>query len=303
MKLLFYVLFFCISVLSFSSNAQVSMSDEEMDKVIDSLLYNQPQSELSVFLQYQNRTYFSGRDLGVKQWNSTLGISYTHKSGLSFDAGAFAYSKSDPMVQMLYTSIGYSRDFGENLTIGLEQGRMIETKPEIGFSNPLANWSGLSVGYSFGKLYSTLDYTLLWGSDNTSRLRLGLSYSLLYHKSSSGFRLSITPKVLSSLGTQAVTYSQYWDSSVNSSTDSTGATNVYYVVNKQGKKVLLKNLNSNIFGLMALDFSCRLTGSYKRYRLDIVPHVLKPFKLYPGESVSTGLKFFVSMGLYYSIKY
>jgi hypothetical protein len=44
---------------------------------------------------------------------------------------------SDPMVQMLYTSVGYSRDFGENLTIGLEQGRMIETKPDIGFSNPL----------------------------------------------------------------------------------------------------------------------------------------------------------------------
>jgi hypothetical protein len=58
MKPLFYVIFFCISALSFSSHAQVSMTDEEMDKVIDSLLYNQPQSELSVFLQYQNRTYF-----------------------------------------------------------------------------------------------------------------------------------------------------------------------------------------------------------------------------------------------------
>lgn len=284
-----------------------TMTDEEMDNLIDSLIINKPTSEVNIGLSYQNRTLFAGRDLRIKQWNSVLNATYYHWSGLYADFSGFMYSKSDPKIQMTALSIGYLGDLTDNLSVMADVGRMIETSPDPDFPNQLPYWTSLSLSYSLGKFSPIADYTLMFGTETANRLRLGISYYQSYKKVGFIDRISITPRITSIYGNQDITYSQYWSGGNLYNTDGTMVATTKrnpfsQVITKFGKKQQALNGTKSYFGVMALDFACGVSVTEGNFRVNFTPHLVKPVRLYAGEDIDVGWQFYYGVSCGYTFR-
>lgn len=308
-KIIVYCIFWSVG---FSLSAQVStenkrtMTDDEMDSLIDSILINKPTSEFNIGFNYQSRTLFAGRDLGVKQWNSVFNATYYHWSGLYADFSGFMYSKSDPKFQMTSLSVGYLGDLTDELSIMADVGRMIETKPDPDFPNLLPYWASASLNYSFGKLSTMADYTLMFGGEKASRFRVGASYYQSYKNVGFIDRISITPRLTTIYGNQDITYSQYWTGGTLYTTDgitSTPLRNPFgQLLTKLGKRQQALNGTKSYFGLMAVDIACGVSVTEHNFRVSLTPHLVKPVRLYPGEDINTNWQFYYGLSCAYTFQ-
>ncbi len=305
----FFIFIFFVGISTFTkaqtaNDNHIMMSDAEMDKLIDSLLMDKPKSSFSVSMNYQNRTLFAGRDLGIKQWNSTLNLSYYHWSGLCADFSTFLYSKSSPKVQLIALSLGYMGDITENLSFMADLSKMIETNPDPNFPNQLPYSASLSVSYSFNRLMPNADYTLLFGNETAKRLRLGISYYQSYKDVGFLDRISLTPRITAILGNQDISYAQYWSGRNLYSADSTN-TLMRNPFNKRFPKVgkrlqALQYTSQSYFGLMAVDVAMGISAIKNNFRLTITPHLIKPVRLYIGEDISVNWQFYAGFSLGYT---
>jgi hypothetical protein len=319
MKLIYFlpkIMVFCgLLSVNFNAFAQIktenkrTITDEEMDNLVDSLIINKPTSEVNIGLGYQNKTLFAGRDLGIKQWNSVFNATYYHWSGLYADFSGFIYSKSDPKLQMTALSVGYMGDLTENLSLMAEVGRMIETKPDPNYPNQLSYWTSLSLSYSFGKLSPTADYTLMFGSETANRFRLGISYYQSYKNVGFIDRISLTPRITSIYGNQDITYSQYWTGGNLYTADSTSANitttkrNPFnQLITKLGKKQQTLAGTKSYFGLMAVDLACGISLTKNSFRISITPHLVKPVRLYVGEDINVSWQFYYGLSCGYTFR-
>jgi hypothetical protein len=315
MKPLFisFILLF-LSTLNTSIYAQTvgekhaTMSDDEMDSLIDSLLMEKEKtaSELNIGISFQNRTLFAGRDLGIKQWNSVINASYYHWSGLYADVSGFMYGKSDPKLQITSLSAGYIGDISENLSIMADIGKMIETNPDPNFPNQLPYWTSLSLSYNIDKFMPTADYTLLFGDETAKRLRLGVSYYKSFKKIGFLDRISLSSKVSTTFGNQDITYAQYWTGGNLYASDSTSLTqrNPFNqrLTKLRNRLQALQNTTQSYFGLMAVDFSVGISAIKDNFRLTFTPHLIKPIRLYTGEDISVGWQFYVGVSCGYTFR-
>ncbi len=282
------------------------MSDTEMDSLIDSLLMDKPTSELNIGMGFQNRTLFAGRDLGIKQWNSVINLSYYHWSGFYADLSGFVYSQSSPKLQMTALSLGYIKDITENLSLSAELGKMIETNPDPNFPNQLPYWTSLSLSYSINKFMPNADYTLLFGNETAKRLRLGISYYQSYKKVGFLDRISLSPRITTIFGNQDITFAQYWSGGNLYNADPTNALirNPFnQKFNKLGKKLqAIQNSSQSYFGLMAMDFAMGVSATKSNFRLTLTPHLVKPIRLYVGEDISINWQFYVGVSCGYTFR-
>jgi hypothetical protein len=289
-----------------TNDKHITMSDAEMDNLIDSLLMDKPKSTFSVSMNYQNRTLFAGRDLGIKQWNSTLNLSYYHWSGFYADFSTFLYSKSSPKVQLTALSLGYMGDITENLSFMADLSKTIETNPDPNFPNQLPYAASLSLSYSFNKFMPNADYTLLFGNETARRLRLGISYYQSYKDVGFLDRISLTLRITAILGNQDITYAQYWSGGNLYSVDSTNALirNPFnQKLTKLGKKLqTLQNTSQSYFGLMAMDFAMGISAVKNNFRFTFTPHIVKPVRLYIGEDISVNWQFYAGVSCGYTFK-
>lgn len=313
MKLLFQFLII-IFLLGINTviNAQtarekhIAMSDLEMENLIDSLLMDKPTSEVNISMSFQNRTLFAGRDLGIKQWNSVLNVSYYHWSGLYADLSGFLYGESQPKLQMTALSLGYMKDITENLSLSADLGKMIETNPDPNFPNQLPYWTSLSLSYSINKFMPNADYTLMFGNETAKRLRLGILYYQTYKKVGFLDRISLSPRITAILGNQDITYAQYW---AGGSLYTADLTNVpirnpfNQKLTKLGKRLqTLQNSSQSYFGLMAMDLAMGMSAIKSNFRLTLTPHLVKPVRLYVGENISVNWQFYVGVSCGYTFR-
>lgn len=113
----FRLLLFTVAT-SFCSYTQET-KDEDLDALLDDLFFNEQQfldelidSGLSYNLvyssiSYNNKTYFSGRDSGIDQFNLIPQISYYHSSGFNASISGIYYSEFDPKWDFTSISLGY----------------------------------------------------------------------------------------------------------------------------------------------------------------------------------------------------
>ena len=284
-----------------------TITDEEMDNLIDSLIINKSTSEFNIGLGYQNRTLFAGRDLDIKQWNSVFNASYYHWSGLYADFSGFLYSQSNPKLQMTALSIGYMGDLTDKLSVMADIGRMIETSPDPDFPSQLPYWTSISLNYTIGKFYPMVDYTLMFGTETANRLRLGISFYQSYKKVGFMDRVSITPRITSVYGNQDITYSQYWSGGNLYNTDGTAVATTKrnpfsQLVTKLGKRQQALTGTQSYFGMMALDLACGLSVTEGDFRVSLTPHLVKPVRLYAGEDIDTKWQFYYGISCGYTFR-
>lgn len=207
MKRLIFILLICIVNLPGTIRAQSDLDslllDEDIDFSIlseDSLLLDEleglsiftlldsilngdyKKSQLALRIGFTSDVVNAGRDLGTDQKGLTPGVSYYHKSGLFASAIGYWNSQFSPKYNFTVLSAGYFGVLKNKLIYSgsYEKTFYHETNEEsdiasTSISNSFTNNIGLGLSYDFKHLYSSVDYSFLFGNEVTHRLRWGIT--------------------------------------------------------------------------------------------------------------------------------
>ena len=116
--LLYLCLFFC-TVSVFSQEPPPSkidideflLEEESLDELFASLInFN----FLYISVNYNTDTYFSGRDIGIDQYNISPQITYMHSKGFYASISGIYYSEFIPSWDVTTATIGYGKSFGKD---------------------------------------------------------------------------------------------------------------------------------------------------------------------------------------------
>lgn len=99
--------------------------ENEVDEIIDNLFnedetINELINSLSNFqflhisLNYNSNTYFSGRDIGINQYNLRPQISYINSKGIFASISGTYYNQFYPKWDVTIATLGYGKNFGKN---------------------------------------------------------------------------------------------------------------------------------------------------------------------------------------------
>ena len=108
----------------FFVQAQEPTKEKEIDDLIDELfmedeLINELTASLkkSQFLYisatYNSDTYFSGRDIGIEQYNITPQITYVHTNGIFASLSGVYYSEFVPKWDVTVATVGFGKNIGK----------------------------------------------------------------------------------------------------------------------------------------------------------------------------------------------
>ena len=133
------------------------VTDREIDSIVEELVFSDSESLLNFIeqlnkyqvlytsVEFNDKTYFLGRDLGLNQYNISAQIFYQHSIGVFVGVSGAMYSEFDPKWDLTTLTGGYSNYFGEhqNFNYQLSYNRYIFADSE---SNDFEN----SIDGSFG---------------------------------------------------------------------------------------------------------------------------------------------------------
>ena len=88
----------------------------EEDEIIDAILGEESEDEflesavtkfqfINISLEYNNKTYFSGRDIGTDQFNVSPQIMYLHSNGLFAGLNGVYYDQFTPRVGLYFCNL------------------------------------------------------------------------------------------------------------------------------------------------------------------------------------------------------
>jgi hypothetical protein len=203
--------FGCVTVFS----QETTTKEKETDDLIDSLFeQNQMLDELIdsmskyqflyVTLNYNNATYFSGRDLGINQFNLNPRVTYLHHSGIFASVSGIYYQKFDPKWDLTITSLGYGKSFGENKAF-----RFTTSYSRYFYNNSFANsftndlTLGIGVKNKKRTLGTTLSGTYLFGNDKSFQIT-SISFATIKLYKTSKLNLDFKPQLSFIGGKQTV---------------------------------------------------------------------------------------------------
>jgi len=176
--------------------------------LIDSLLtIGSAQSGLSVRLGYSNRITTVGRDFGVDQQGVSPGISYYHKSGIYGDVTGVWNSELDPKYYLTIATIGYLGTIGEKWAYSTSYDHSFFHSLDSAVSFPLTNSLSGSITHDFKFLYTTFNYSYLFGNETAHQLAWNLT-GVFKIKAFKPFKsISFMPTFSVLWGNQTLTYS------------------------------------------------------------------------------------------------
>ncbi len=210
---------------TFLVKAQIP-SDSIIDKNLDELFFNDSDWREEILLLYKkdnfiytslawnSETYFSGRDLGIEQYNMPAGIAYYHKSGLSISYSGVYYQEFEPNWNLSAGSIAYQKtiDKNESVYIDLSLSQFFDHSGNSLYSNSFGLGGGyLSPKHKIG-LYITND--LLVGKEDSSYQLTGKLYKIFTLKNTSTYRLYFKPQLKFIFSKQNFVYESIIDDTI-----------------------------------------------------------------------------------------
>jgi hypothetical protein len=141
----------------------------EQNQIIDSFLASYSKYQfLYLTVNYNDDTYFSGRDIGIDQYNISPRITYLHYSGLYGSVSGIYYSEFDPKWDLTTATIGYGKNFGKKKTYrySVSYSRYFYNN---GIDNLFTNDISASIGIKNKKrtLGTSLSGSYLFGNDES----------------------------------------------------------------------------------------------------------------------------------------
>nr|WP_314898466.1 hypothetical protein [uncultured Flavobacterium sp.] len=175
-------LLLCLSVFYVSFSQEANPKENKTDALIDDLLeqnqiidsflasYSKYQF-LYLTVNYNDDTYFSGRDIGIDQYNINPRITYLHYSGLYGSVAGIYYSEFDPKWDLTTATIGYGKNFGKKKTYrySVSYSRYFYNN---GIDNLFTNDISASIGIKNKKrtLGTSLSGSYLFGKDESFQI-------------------------------------------------------------------------------------------------------------------------------------
>lgn len=209
-----------ILVCSSQLFSQVTIEEEnETDEIIDNLLEDEETLDefiktISNFqfiyfsIDYNNKTYFSGRDIGVDQFNITPQISYMHSKGFFAGISGIYYIEFEPQLDYVSLNLGYGKNFGKqnNFRWSTSYARYFYS---VGVDNPFENTLTANVGIKNKKrnFGGQISGTYLFGDESSFQFIASSFASIKLYKTNK-LSLKIRPQLNILIGKHIVELSR-----------------------------------------------------------------------------------------------
>ncbi|CAL2102650.1 conserved exported protein of unknown function [Tenacibaculum sp. 190130A14a] len=191
--------------------AQTDQVDEFIDDLLgeDDLINELIKSSsvrhlVQVGVDYNDKTYFSGRDIGIDQFHIVPRISYVHSKGFFSSISGVYYSGFSPKWDYTSLLLGYGNSFDKHKKFNwsVSYARYIYSNDIEGlFENAIsASVDYLSKNRNFG---SVLESTFLFGGDTSFQLTSTTFKEFeLYQRN--GFEISLRPQIEITIAQQTI---------------------------------------------------------------------------------------------------
>ena len=88
------------------------------DEILEDLIKSVSKNDFLYFsTNYNNKTYFSGRDIGIDQFNVDSQLTYMNSNGLFIGLSGLYYSEFTPRWDYTAATVGYGKSFGKHKNI------------------------------------------------------------------------------------------------------------------------------------------------------------------------------------------
>jgi hypothetical protein len=120
----YIALLLCLSGMVFAYSQELTKEKEINDLLDELFMEDDVINELATSLKkfqflyisatYNSDTYFSGRDIGVDQYNLTPQITYAHSNGIFASLSGIYYSEFVPKWDVTTATVGFGRNIGKD---------------------------------------------------------------------------------------------------------------------------------------------------------------------------------------------
>ena len=264
-------------------------------QLIDSLLLLEAaslKSQFSLHFGYTSEVSNAGRNLDIKQYGFSPGITYFHRSGVYADLTGYWNSQLDPKYDLTVFSIGYLGIISKKLSYSFsyDHSFFTDSDPDIDLppaiielllppvlNNTLS--TGLDVDFDF--IEASIDYSWLFNEESSHRLQFAITGDL--KKKDIWFldRASLRPTISALLGNQDIV-------NISFSRDLIAERRFPFRIDK-----------ANEFGVLNYQLSVPLALTKNKFQLILDYNYNLPQSL-PGENFEYENNSFFSIDLYYT---
>jgi len=289
---------FCILVILWGFfSGKLPAQESKIDSVLNEILFDDEDliemvrsSQKFQFIysrfNYDTKTFFAGRDLGLQQFNTTGQISYFHSIGISVGAAAVYYSQMDPKLSAMLLMAGYSGKFfhSADYRYRISYDRYFFPKSEVMQASPFN--SSLGLGFTFDKkqVGTRFDYSLLLGNEMGSQLSWDIYGDIYVLKFGRLNNIKFEPEI-----------SMYFGS------DQTIITQLGIVPGRFPRQYTVTEIEAEKFGWMNTEVKFPVTINYGDFDFELGYNINLPRTLFSDEQINPSSYFNFSIGYLISL--
>ncbi len=250
--------------------------NDEFDKIFDMVSNFQ---FLYTSVNYSNKTYFAGRDLGIDQFNVAPQIFYLNSNGLMVGVSGAIYSGLIPKWNTTELSIGYSHNLAkvDNLSYRTTYGRYFFSKNDS-ITPSFNNSVGLGLSYRKQSFGTRLDGAILFGKETSVQVTAEAYYEISLVKIGKYDKLYLKPEVSAYFGNEE--------------------TLLLKTVGIRNRQI---QYYGNSYGWMNTEFSLPIMLSYKNFDLEAAYNINFPRALGQNSQLKRVSTFNLSIGYILSL--
>ena len=257
-----YIMFLAFSLLT-GKNMFSQVEENKLDSVLDAILFEDEDLLKLIYedagyqflytgLNFNSKSLYAGRSIGLDQFDITGQVHYFHSSGFNIGIAGVAYSEFQPKYNTTILSAGYFHKFKKVPPLSIRasyqryffeevdsvESSSFNSSVNFGTSFTIKHFgSSANISFLIGDEFSKQIDASIWGSFNL--LKFGYSNKLVFE-----------PEVSVYFGNQTAIYGQF------------GTDYASYLAYLLGQQV-------EIFGLMNTEIAFPLTLSIKNLDLDL----------------------------------
>jgi len=280
--------FLLLLVLSTFFLPQLKSQDPELDSLLDAILF-EDEELVSLFsgktnfqflyfrTHFENQSYFSGRDIGIEQYNYSVQVSYFHSMGFNAGLGSIWYSQFNPKLYATYLSLGYSGRFDKkgNFRYRTAYNRYFYSKVDSIESHAFNNAFSAGTTLDKGFIGTRLDFALLTGDEIAGQLSWDFYGDITLIKLGTFDAIKFEPEISLFLGKEIV---------------------AYYQLGGLGQNQEYEWVEDTKFGLLNTALRLPITVNYKNFDLEIAYNINVPNSMLTGEKLPMTTYFNLSLG-------
>jgi hypothetical protein len=161
--------------------------------------------------EFENKTFFSGQDLGIDQFNIASQVFFQGAKGLNIGLAGIIYSGFKPKYNTTIASVGYNNrlSFLRGGSIRTSYNRFFFAKVDSIEENAFNSSVNLGATYHLKNIGTSIDFYILLGSDPSSQFSWDIFSDFTILRLGLFNRLKFTPEISLYLGNETVVTSQY----------------------------------------------------------------------------------------------